>query len=178
MISQKVCICTISVIKCLHFDLMLKSLRGEIYNYRFFPLKKSKHLKVYTFFKIQFQNKSLAFFFNSLDFRIFKIYVTITTIQVENIFILPKTNPVPISNNSPYSHTQPSAVQLQKPVTPPVLPAAPGVDIPYKSSHALCLCDWLLSFNTVLSGSSVQHVSTVWVSHMSCIHSSFDGYFG
>lgn len=63
MIPQKICICTISVIKCLHFDLMLKSLRGEIYNYRFFPLKKKKkHLKVYTFFKIQFQNKSLAFF--------------------------------------------------------------------------------------------------------------------
>lgn len=102
MIPQKVCICTISVIKCLHFDLMLKSLRGEIYNYRFFPLKKSKHLKVYTFFKIQFQNKSLAFFFNSFDFRIFKIYVTITTIQGENVFILPKTNPVPISSNSPY----------------------------------------------------------------------------
>lgn len=81
MIPQKVCICTISVIKCLHFDLMLKSLRGEIYNYRFFSPEEKKTPESLYIFQNSISKSIIGIFPpNLLDFRIFKIYVTITTI--------------------------------------------------------------------------------------------------
>lgn len=104
------------------------------------------------------------FFYNSLDFRIFKFYATKT--YVENIFTVPKRNAVSIS-----SHTPLWCVQLFIPrhFSSLFFPVdLLGLDMSRKWNCTMCVFyDWLVSFSVVPSGSSMlRQVSLVCVCHV------------